>query len=212
MAYDLQEQEQLDELRAFWNKYGNFILTVITVVLLAVAGWRAWGWWQVRQAGQAAQVYEQLRLAADARDIAKVKEHAGVIFGDYSRTAYAPMAAMIAARAYFDADDLKAAKAPLQWVIDNAREDAFRHAARLRMAGILIDEKDYDAALKLLDAAPAGPFAGMYADRRGDVLVAQGQAEPARAAYREALEKLGEASPLHRLVQLKIDALAGAGS
>lgn len=212
MAYDLQEQEQLDELRAFWNKYGNFILTVITVVMLAVAAWRAWGWWEVRQAGQAAQVYERLRAAADAKDIAKVKEYAGTIFGDYGRSTYAPMAALVAARAYFDADDLKAAKAPLQWAIDNASDVEFRHAARLRLAGILLDEKAYDAGLKLLEAAPSGAFAGMYADRRGDILVAQGQTEPARAAYREALEKLGATSTLRSLVQLKIDALEGAGS
>ena len=212
MAYDLQEQEQLDELRAFWNKYGNFILTVITVVLFAVAAWRAWGWWEVRQAGQAAQVYDQLRQAAEAKDIAKVKEHAGVIFGEYGGTAYAPMAALVAARAHFDADDLKSAKAPLQWVIDKASDEEFRHAARLRLAGILLDEKAYDEGLKLLEAAPAGPFAGMYADRRGDFLAAQGKAEPARAAYREALEKLGATSTLRRIVQLKIDALEGAGS
>ncbi len=213
MAYDLEEQEQLDELREFWNKYGNFIMTVITVVMLAVAAWRGWGWWEVRQSGQAAQVYEQLTKAAEGKDIAKVKEFAGVIFSDFGRTPYAQMAALVAARAYFDADDLKAAKAPLQWTIDNAADEEFRDAARLRLAGILLDEKDYDAGLKLLEpAAASGPFAGLYADRRGDLLVGQGKTEEARKAYASALELLGKTSPLYGIVKIKSDTLGGTGS
>lgn len=213
MAYDLQEQEQLDELRDFWKKYGNFIMTVITVVMVAVAAWRGWGWWEFRQSGQAAQVYDQLRKAADDRDIGKVKEFAGVIFSDFNRTPYAQMAALVAARAYFDADDLKAAKAPLQWAIDNGADEEFRSAARLRMAGILLDEKAYDAGLKVLEsAATSGPFAGLNADRRGDLLVGLGKIEEARQAYKSALELLGDASPLYRIVKIKADSLDGNGS
>ncbi len=213
MAYDLEEQEQLDELKEFWNKYGNFIMTVITVVMVAVAAWRGWGWWELRQSGQAAQVYDQLRKAADDKDIGKVKEFAGVIFSDFKRTPYAQMAALVAARAYFDADDLKAAKAPLQWAIDNSADEEFRTAARLRMAGILLDEKAYDAGLKMLETAvPSGPFAGLYADRRGDLLVGLGKTEEARKAYKSALELLGNASPLYRIVKMKADALGGTGS
>ena len=213
MAYDLEEQEQLDELRDFWKKYGNFIMTVITVVMVAVAAWRGWGWWELRQSGQAAQVYDQLRKAADDKDIGKVKEFAGVIFSDFNRTPYAQMAALVAARAYFDADDLKAAKAPLQWAIDNSTDEEFRNAARLRMAGVLLDEKAYDAGLKVLETGvTSGPFAGLYADRRGDLLVGQGKTEEARKAYQSALELLGTASPLYRIVKIKADSLGGTGS
>ena len=213
MAYDLEEQEQLDELKAFWNKYGNFIMTVITVVMVAVAAWRGWGWWQVREGGQAAQVYDQLLKAADGKDIAKVKEFAGVIFSDYKRTPYAQMAALVAARAYFEVDDLKSAKAPLQWAIDNGADEEFRNAARLRLAGVLLDEKSYDAGLKVLDAGvTTGPFAGLYADRRGDLLAAMGKADEAGKAYQSALELLGTASPLYPVVKMKADSLARAGS
>lgn len=212
MAYDLEEQEQIDNLRAFWNQYGNFILTVITVVLLGIAAFRGWGWYQGRQAGEAAQVYDQLQSAAARKDVAKVKEAAGTLFESYGRTVYGQMAALVAAKAYHDAGDTKAAKAPLQWVIDKAHDAEFAQVARVRLAGILLDEKAYDEGLKLLPVESAGRFAGEFADRRGDLLLAQGKTDDARAAYKLAIEKLDERSPLRRAVQLKLDGLGGGGA
>ncbi len=207
MAYNLEEQEQLENLKAFWKQYGNFILTVITVAALAVAGWRGWGWYQAREAAQASAVYEQLREAASARDVARVRAVAGTLFEQYGSTAYGEMAALVAARAYVDAGDPKAARVTLEWAVSNAKDDEFRHAARLRLAALLIDEKAYDEAGKLLAVDAPGKFAGEYADRRGDLLTAQGKPDEARAAYRKALEALGPDSPMRRLVQLKLDAL-----
>lgn len=207
MAYNLEEQEQLENLKAFWKQYGNFILTVITVAALAVAGWRGWGWYQAREAAQASAVYEQLREAASAGDIARVRAVAGTLFEQYGSSAYGEMAALVAARAYVDAGDPKAARVTLEWAVSNAKDDEFRHAARLRLAALLIDEKAYDEAGKLLAVDAPGKFAGEYADRRGDLLTAQGKPDEARAAYRKALEALGPDSPMRRLVQLKLDAL-----
>lgn len=212
MAYNLEEQEQLETLKAFWNRYGSFIVTVVAVLAMSIAAWRAWGWYQERQSTQASVVYEQLRQAAGARDVEKVREAAGRLFGDYAGTAYAEMAALVAARVYVDAGDAKAAKAPLQWAVANAEDPEFRHAARLRLARILLDEGAYDEALKLLDAPAAGQFAALYADLRGDLLVAAGKADEARAAYEQALAAFSPDSPLRRLVQLKRDALGGDAS
>lgn len=211
MAYDLEEQEQIAGLKAFWNQYGNMILSVLIVVLLAIAGYRGWGWYQARQATEAAVVYEQLRTAADRNEIDKVKETAGTLFERYAGTVYGQMAALVAARVHFEAGDLKSAKAPLQWAIDKAPDEEFRLAARVRLAGILLDEKAFDEGLKLLPMESAGRFAGEFADRRGDLLLAAGRADEARAAYRLALEKLDASSPLRRIVELKSDGLGGTG-
>jgi predicted negative regulator of RcsB-dependent stress response len=210
MAYDLQEQDQLDAFKAFWNRYGNLILAGVTVVLLVVAGWRGWGWWQQKQVSEAAAVYEQLREAVERKDVNKVKQASGQLFESYSGTVYGSMGALVAARAYHDAGDLKAAKAPLQWAVDKAKDPEHRLIARLRLAGILLDEKAYDEGLKLLAAEDAGRYAGSFADRRGDLLLAQGKRDEARAAYKDALAKLEPGSALLPMVRMKLDALGGA--
>jgi predicted negative regulator of RcsB-dependent stress response len=212
MAYDLEEQEQLEGLKAFWRQYGNFVLTVVTAVLLAIAAYRAFGWYQGRQAAEAAVAYDALQAAVEKKDVAKIKEAAGVVFEKYSGTVYAEMTAFVAARAYVDAGDLKSAKAPLQWAVDHAKDDEFRSLSRIRLAGVLLDEKNFDEALKLVSGDVPAQYAAAFADRRGDVLVAQGKVDDARAAYKLALDKLGPASPLRRLVQLKLDGLGGAAS
>ena len=210
MAYDLQEQDQLDAFKAFWAKYGNLLLTLLTVALLAVAGWRAWGWWQQKQSVEASALYDQLRDAVEKKDVGKVKQTSGPLFEKYSGTVYGSMGALLAARAYHDAGDLKAAKAPLQWAVDHAKDPEHVALARLRLSGILLDEKAYDDGLKLLAVDDAGSFTGAFADRRGDLLLAQGKRDEARSAYKLALEKLDRNAALRPLVQMKLDALGGA--
>ena len=210
MALDLQEQDELDNLKAFWSKYGNFILTVVTVILLAVAGWRAWHFYQAKQAGEAAGLYETLRVAANAKDVAKVKEVSGSIFEKFGSTVYGQMAALITAKVYFDANDLKAAKAPLQWAADKAIDEEFRVTARLRLASVLMDEKAYDDASKQLQGPVPKSFSAQFADAKGDLFALQNKLPEAKAAYKEAFDALSEASPMKRLVKVKLDALSGA--
>jgi predicted negative regulator of RcsB-dependent stress response len=211
MALDLQEQDELDNLKAFWAKYGNLLMTVITVLCLAFAAWRGWNYYQAKQAGEAAALYEVLRAAASSKDLAKVKEASGNIFEKFSGTPYAQMAALVTAKSYFEANDLKAAKAPLEWAVDKAQDEEFRVTARLRLAAILIDEKAYDQASKHLQGPVPKAYTGQFADARGDLLVAQSKLPEAKLAYKEALEALAETSAIKRLVKVKLDALAGAG-
>ena len=210
MAYDLEEQEQLESLKAFWKKYGNALMTGLTVILLAFAGWRGWGWYQQQQAAEASLAYDNLRKAVAAKDVAKVRESAGAIFERYGSTAYGQMAALMAARAYVDAGDLKAARVPLQWAIDKAKDEEFRHVARVRLAGLMIDERSFDQAQTLLAVKAPDKYQPLYDDRRGDLLVAQEKLSEARTAYKQALDRMGPSSPLRGLVQLKLDALGPA--
>jgi len=210
MAYNLEEQEQLENLKAFWNRYGNFLVTVVTLFALAIAGWRGWGWYQERQSVQAAAVYETLREAAGERNIDGVRAAAGKLFDEYGRTVYGPMAALVAAGAYLQSGDAKAAKIPLQWAIDNADDANFSLTARLRLASILLDEGAYDEGLKTLEVESPGAYLALYEDRRGDLLSAAGRRDEARAAYDRALASLAPNAALRGIVQLKRDALGGA--
>jgi predicted negative regulator of RcsB-dependent stress response len=207
MAYDLQEQEQLATFKAWWERYGNFILTVTTLVLLAVAGWNGWRWYERREAAAASTVYEQVLKALAANDGAKAKELTGSLIQNHGRTVFAAMAALHAAKVNHDAKDLPAARSQLQWVIDKSGHEEFVLVARVRLAGVLLDEKNYDEALKLLAGDVPAAHQTAFADRRGDVLFAQGKPAEARSAWQLALDKADAQHPLRQLIQLKLDAL-----
>lgn len=210
MAYDLEEQEQLASLKAWWKQYGNLVTWLLIIALAGYAAWTGWNTWQRNQSTQAAQLYEELEKAVAAKDNAKVQRAATDMADKFSRTAYAQMGALAAAKAAFDANDLKAAKAQLQWVADNGRDEEYKAVARIRLAGILLDEKAYDEGLKLLSGDFPAQFAGAVADRKGDILTAQNKIEDARAAYQLALDKTDQRNPGRQLIQLKLDAIGGA--
>jgi predicted negative regulator of RcsB-dependent stress response len=209
-VYDLEEQEQIAEIKAWWKQYGGLVLLVVTAALLTLAGMRGWSYYQTRQGVEAGELYAQLQGAVGANDAKKVQDIAAVITDRYKRTGYAAFAALAAARAAADTGDRAAAKARLQWVVDNGRDDEIKDMARLRLATVLFDDKNYDEALKLLDAKHLDTYTALYADLKGDVLTAQGKLQEARAAYQVALDKSDSRSGYRALVQVKLDALGAA--
>lgn len=204
---DLQEQEQLDALKAFWKRYGNPITWALVAALAVYAGLNGWKWYQRDQSAKAAAMFDQLDLAAQAGDA----QRAGQIFGDikerYPRTVYAEQAGLLAARVQFDRGQTDAAKASLEWVAAQAGEEEYKTVAHLRLAGLALQAKDYDGALKQLDAAKAPTFAALVSDRRGDVLMAQGKAAEAKAAYQAAWQAMDEKVEYRRLIEAKLTAL-----
>ncbi len=210
MALDLEEQEQLSALRAWWEKFGNGVTWVVLVVALAAAGYTGWRWYQQREAAAAAAVYDDFQAAVGAHQTARIRELAGSLIEHHGATVYAALAALTAARVNVEEKDPVSARAQLQWVVDKSGQPELAAVARVRLAGVLLDQKAYDDALKLLQGGdvPAAATAA-FADRRGDVLVAQGKLAEARAAYAEALAKAGPQDPLRGLVQLKLDGLPG---
>lgn len=209
MAYDLEEQEQIDVVKDWWKRNGNSVLLGIAVFVAIVAGIQGWRYYQHQQVTQAAGLYEAFQGAAGKNDGKRVREIAGQLMERFPRTSYASRAALGAARLNYEAGDIKSAKAQLQWVVERAKSDEIRDAARLQMAGVLLDEKNYDEALKLLESKHGAGFDGLYADLKGDVLLASGKSAEARAAYQLALEKMDPASGYRGLVQLKLDGLGG---
>ncbi len=205
-TYDLEEQEQLAALKAWWNEHGGAIILGATLVLAAVGAWNAWTWYQRSQSAQAAVLYDTLQKAARANDLKTTRETAGAILENFPRSAYAPLAALVSAKVQFQAGDLKTARAQLQWVIEHARSDEIRSIAALRLASVLLDDNEPDAALKILEAKPHPGFEALYASQRGDILATQKKRSEARAAYKTALEKAG-AGPLRDALRLKLDAL-----
>ncbi len=211
-ALDLQEQEQLAEFKAWWARYGNLLLTAAIIVFLTIAAYNGWRYYQRSQALAAASVFDQLQGAVAVNDKAKTREISGVLLANYGSTSYAPMGALMTAKVQFEGGDIANAKAQLQWVIDNSRDDELKHIARVRLAGALLDEKLYDEGLKVLDAAHPVHFDALFADRRGDLLLAQGKTAEARTAWQEALAKLDAKTTIRGSVQLKMELTGGAAA
>lgn len=209
MAYDLDEQEQIASIKAWWNQYGNLLSWVLIVALASYAAWAGWTTYQRSQSNQASQLYDELQKSVAAKDNAKVQRAAGDIGSKFGKTAYAQMGALAAAKTAFDANDLKTAKEQLQWVINNGSSDEYKAIAKIRLAGILLDEKAYDEGLKLLSGDFPNQFDADLADRKGDILVAQNKIVDARTAYQAALDKMDQKNPGRQLIQLKLDAIGG---
>ncbi|UCV16367.1 YfgM family protein [Quatrionicoccus australiensis] len=207
---DLEEQEQIDSLKTWWKMYGNLFTSVVVAASIGAIGWQGWNWYQRSQSAQASAIYGVLEQAVATQDTAKVKAAAGELAEKFGRTSYAGLGALLAAKQLFEAGDLKTARAQLSWAADNGKDEV-RDLARLRLVAVLLDEKEYDAALKQLEATHAAVFAARFLESKGDVLTAQGKKAEARTAYQAALDK-GEAKagPARELLQQKLDSLGEA--
>jgi len=215
VAYDLEEQEKIASLKAWWERYGNAVTTLVFGVAVAVAGYNLYQWYHGKQVAAAGAAYEELTKAIAAKDLARVKEFSGILIEKNSGTAYAQMGAMLAAKANLEGGDAKTAKAQLRWTADHAVDPEYRALASLRLSGVLLDEGSYDEAIKEVASSVAAdqspPLQAAFADRRGDIFAAQNKAAEAEREYRGALtllENSGETRAYANVVRLKLDALA----
>lgn len=207
---DLQEQEQVDALKGWWKTNGKWVLGAVVIALLGFAGVQFWKNHQAQQAGEAAKLYAEVEKQTLSNDPKRVNDAVAALVDKFGSSAYAPRAQLLAVQVNVQAKDLARAKTQLQWVIEHSSETGLQDIAHLKLASILLDEKNYDGALKQLDATHPEAFTGLYADLRGDVLSAQGKTEEAKAAYKQALDKIEAKSMYRSLVQLKLDGLGGA--
>ncbi|MBC7404929.1 MAG: tetratricopeptide repeat protein [Cytophaga sp.] len=212
MAYDLEEQEQLDTIKAWWKQYGNLVTWLLVVIVSAYAAWTGWGSYQNGRSVQASQLYDELQRSVAAKDNVRVQRAASDLMEKFTRTSYAPMAALSAAKSALDSNDLKTAKLQLSWIIEHSNADEFNALARLRLAGIFLDEKAYDDGLSLLSGKFPDEFTGNVFDRKGDIYAAQNKIAEARVAYQVAMEKVKEKNPGRKLIQIKFDAVGGVDS
>lgn len=209
---DLDEQEQLDRLKHFWKQYGNLITWTLILALGGYAAFNGWNWYQRDLAGKAGTLYDQLDQAAKTGDADKVARAFADMKERYAATAFAGQAGLLAAKAQVDKGQLDAARASLEWVAAHASESEYRVIARLRLAGLLLDQGKPEDALAQLPADAPAAFAGLVADRRGDILASQGKSAEAIAAYRTAYEAMDTESDYRRVVEAKLDVLGASPS
>lgn len=208
-AYNPEEQEKIEGLKAWWVAHGNTVIIVVTTLIAAIVGTQAWNYYKRQQAQQAADLFVVLQQQVErSGEPSKINDAAHLLTEGFPASGYASRAALIAAQANADAGNLSEASSRLQWILDNSKEPEIKDIARMRLAGLLLDEKKYEEALNLLNAQHGESFAGLYADLKGDVLAASGNVMEARVAYQQAIDQMsGGGSAYQNIVQMKLDAL-----
>ena len=204
---DLEEQEQLDQLKHFWNTWGTLISAVLVVVFGAVAAWNGYQFWQNRQATQAAALFDAVEVAVQTDDQARVEQAFSDIRDKYAGTVQAAQAGLLVAKVEMDKGNPDAAKTALEWTSKNASDDGYRAIARLRLASVLVEQKAYDAAMQALSENFPSEMQAVVADRKGDVLALQGKNAEAAAEYSSAYAAFGDSVEYRRLVEVKLNAL-----
>jgi predicted negative regulator of RcsB-dependent stress response len=204
---DLAEQEQLDQFKAFWNQYGNYISAALIAVFGTLAAYNGYQYWQRSQALQASTMYDEVERAALVGDTVKIERAFADMKDKFGNTAYGPQAGLLVAKHLQDKGKPEAAQAALTWVADNASDDSYKAVAKLRLAAVLVEAKSLDAAWKQVDGTFPKDFAALVADRRGDILMAQGKKPEAKAEYEKAYMAFGERDEYRRLVEVKLNAL-----
>jgi predicted negative regulator of RcsB-dependent stress response len=204
---DLEQQEQLDELKHFWKQYGNAITWFLIVVMGAYAGWNGYQYWQKQQSTKAAALFDEVERAAASGDTAKLERSWNDMKDRFSGTTYAAQSALLAGKTFQQVDKPDAALAALKWAAESASDVANTQLARLRLANLQIQQKAFDDAAKTLTKPFTPAFAGLALDIQGDLFIAQNKSQEAIKAYTEAWSKLEVNNEYRRLVLAKLNAL-----
>jgi len=204
---DLEEQEQLDELKHFWKQYGNPITWALIAVLGAFAAWNGFQYWQRTQSAQSAVMFDEIERSVQSGDTARTERSLADMKDRFGGTTYAHQAGLLVAKAHLDKGNPEAARGALAWVAEKASDPGYQAIAKLRLAGLLMEKKEYDEAAQQLSGVFPKDFEGLVADRRGDILMVQGKKADAKIEYEKAWKTLDERADYRRLVEVKLNAL-----
>lgn len=204
---DLHGQEQISNLKYFWQRAGKYVVSVLVVCLVAYAINSWWIWYNSSKASNAAIVYSSFTAAYNSKDRTKELDLTTKLQNNYSGTEYASMASLLSAKTAWENKDLTGAAKLLNWIIDNSKDKGMVSTAKLRLADVYIDEKKFDKAMKLLTDKTDPVFDPLYYSKRGDLYVAEGDLDKARDAYKEALKRSGQDTNISQGIQMKLDVL-----
>ncbi|ABM62551.1 YfgM family protein [Halorhodospira halophila] len=200
------DDEQLQQLKDWWQRNGGSILLGLTGALLILAGWWGYGTWQERGAQQAAAAYAEFLQATQSGEPEAAEQAGQRVLDDHARSGYAGMTALRMARIQAEAGEYRRAAETLGWLIDNADHSAMVELARLRQARVL-GEEDPEEALAVLEGSVSAGFTASFDELRGDLLRELGRYDEAAEAYQQALDQEGLGAQSRELVRLKLQAV-----
>lgn len=204
---DLEEQEQLDQIKHFWNQYGNLITGLLVLVLGVFAAWNGYQYWQKRTAAQASVMFEEVEKSIRSADLSLAQRAVSEMQQRFPSTVYAQQSGLALANLAYQKGQADVVKSSLTWVAGSSGDAGYAALGRLRLAGVLIDSKAFDEAQKVLAEAFPSAFDALVADRKGDLWAAQGKSAEAIVEYQKALAGMESRAEYRRLISVKLAAL-----
>ena len=201
------EEQELEALKKWWSENGKSLLAGLGIGLAAVAGWTSWQTWQRSQAELASVRYEQLVNDSAAGRHDQALSQAEALTGEFPDSAYASLASLIAARAAVETNDPSRAKQHLEWVVEHAPFPELVPIARIRLARLMINAREYDAARAELDRIDSAPFDGQVRELQGDIHHARGNRDAARTSWETVLSGADLSASTRMRVRMKLDDL-----
>lgn len=209
MSAYLTEEEQIEQIKKYWKKYGTHVLTVILIIVLSVTGYR---FYQERHDGiltKASQSFNDLMATTAKKDRVEIEAKATYIKTTYPSTIYATSSALLLAKQAVEHKRYDAAISELTWVLKNAPSDSFKQIARLRLSRIYLYQKNYDQALSILTQVDDKLLSSMIHEVKGDIFSAQGKKSDADEQYKLALADLPNPALASKQLQMKISSAEG---
>ena len=204
MSDHLTEEQQVEAIKSWWKENGVAVIAGLVIGFLALFGWRGWNDYQADNAAEASTLYGEFQISLKANDKESMSSLQKQLETDYASTPYTSLVALAMARNAVEDKDSKTAKQNLQWVLDNSKQAQIKHTARVRLTALHINDKEYDAALALLNVKESGGYAGVYEELRGDALLAKGDTSAANSAYDKALQSDGLSTASRDLINAKL--------
>ena len=205
------DDDQLGELKDWWQRNGKPLVTGGLLALVVVFGWQAWHKYQSNQSQGASILYQQLLettlTPSGQPDAAQVADLANKLKNEYSGSAYAQFGGLFVAKVAVDSGKLDDAANELKIIVDKPANATLGEVARQRLAQVLAAQNKVDEALKLLEGDSDKAFLASREELKGDLLVQQGRTEDARVAYEKAKAALSDEAAVGGL-QIKLDDLA----
>jgi predicted negative regulator of RcsB-dependent stress response len=207
LQLDLEEQEQLDKVKDFWSRYGDYVVWTLIVVLAIYASWNGWQYWQRRQAAQAAVLFETVERAAEQADLSLLERSLGDIQSKFGSTTYASQGAFLASKVFYEKGQAKKSEQALEWVAQNAGDQGYQSLAKLRLSALHIERGDLSGAKTLLTGSFNPEFQALVEDRLADINTLEKATDSAKSHYLRAWAGLESRAPYKKVVEAKLNAI-----
>lgn len=201
------EQEQIEDIKQWWEKHGKTIIIGVIFLISGVIGGQVWMDYQESTKARVSYEYDSMLNEMRDGNIDSAMQHGSMLIEKNAESAYAPLAALALAKMDVEKGDLAAAATHLRWVVDHATLDEVKAIARVRLAKVLLAQDNADEALSLVTGNVPSNFIAAFANVRGDIFVKKGDVASAKTAYQSVLDDQEATPQVRQQVQLKLDAL-----